>query len=226
MNGYLDNNKCVFGVNIFKALPTKLDILHPNLHQKPEDLMAQDLDNLPIFAPLFGIAIQRPEDLKVIKAASGRRRGYVFVPRPGGPETHTFVITNFSGNHEYHYHIHEFTLCGANWRLVVLPGGADHQFKALTLQLELRDLLVPSIIPMMMIDYTLSIVDQIRGNDYVVSVIDSMVFARQPFGFKEFIPLEDFHDAHNGYIVSDTCMLRVQITHVVKDEITLDMNQI
>lgn len=49
------------------------------------------------------------------------------------------------------------------------------------------------------------------------TVIDSMVFGRSAFGFKEFIPLEDLHDATNGYIVSDTCLLRVQITPLGKD---------
>ncbi|TVU30358.1 hypothetical protein EJB05_21974 [Eragrostis curvula] len=124
--------------------------------------------------------------------------------------TYTWTINNFIGS-KLEICSPVFEVGGHNWYINMHPLGDQYSTKSLSLYLHLHD---PSMLPSesgMMIEATLSIVNQTSAKNNIKT--GRLPFAgKNGWGWSNFIPLKTLNDPSKGYLVGSNCIVKADIT--------------
>ncbi|KAL6643098.1 hypothetical protein ACP70R_021279 [Stipagrostis hirtigluma subsp. patula] len=108
-------------------------------------------------------------------------------------------------------HSPAFEVGGHKWIITMHPDGDEYSTNSLSLSLHLCDVNeLPDVESGVMIELTLSILDQKYGQHY--SRAGRLVFANLGWGWSDFISLTKFKDTSRGYLVESTCVLKADIS--------------
>ncbi|OEL18651.1 hypothetical protein BAE44_0020330, partial [Dichanthelium oligosanthes] len=106
-----------------------------------------------------------------------------------------------------------FEVGGHKWHIKMYPIGDRYSTNSLSLYLHLHDLKKLPLESGMMIELTLSILDQKHGKHHTVT--GRFVFAitaKSGWGWSNFIPLKTLMDPSRGYLVGSNCILKADAT--------------
>ncbi|KAJ7971377.1 Ubiquitin carboxyl-terminal hydrolase 12 [Quillaja saponaria] len=130
---------------------------------------------------------------------------------PNTMDKFTWTIRNFSKlNTEKHYS-EVFSLGGCQWRILVFPNG--NNVNHLSVYLDAAD---SANLPQSwsrFADFNLTLINQINSN-YSLTKKSLYLFngGESDWGFTSFVPLDNFRDPINGYLVKDTCIIEAEVT--------------
>ncbi|RAL37582.1 hypothetical protein DM860_000276 [Cuscuta australis] len=120
----------------------------------------------------------------------------------------TWRIENFSKLDVEKIHSHSFFVNGNNWRVSLYPkgNGTDH----ISVYLEVQDSSsadwsVPT-------KFRVSLVNQIDCNETIAMESEHTFNSHESYwGWAEFVPLGEFHDEVEGFLVEDTCVIEAEV---------------
>ncbi|KAH7676323.1 Ubiquitinyl hydrolase 1 protein [Dioscorea alata] len=122
------------------------------------------------------------------------------------PQTHKWIIPNFSELPKMGPVTESFTMFDFLWKLELYPNGRSESHRNVSLSL-----FYESSKPHPSAEFTLSIIDQIKGEHKKMTASAVFGLVGQNWAFPNFLALKDLHEPSKGYIVNDICQVEVEI---------------
>ncbi|KAK3138166.1 hypothetical protein QOZ80_5AG0365380 [Eleusine coracana subsp. coracana] len=127
--------------------------------------------------------------------------------------TYTWTSNNFLDLKQHLVFSPAFKAVGHTWYITVYPRGDCWSTSSLSMYLRMQGSNELTADSGMMIDLTLSILDQEHGNKHLSRQAGRVVFAgTNAWGWNNFIPLKTLKDPSKGYLVGSKCIVKADIT--------------
>lgn len=170
---------------------------------------------------VFGVDILKidiifPEEMPIVVQKNSTAVQNLFIEKlPYIKWTYSVTIDNFLEQFTERFVISKFELDGQKWYFGIYPRGNRYSNNCLSLFLHLDGSDEAPHEYGKLVELTLSILDERRGNHFTKKCQGLAVFAGKcHWGLSEFIPLTTLFDPSRGYLVGSSCTLRAEMVMI------------
>ncbi|KAM5585435.1 MATH domain and coiled-coil domain-containing protein [Rosa sericea] len=122
----------------------------------------------------------------------------------------TWRIDTFSKLDTFQHYSEPFNIGGFKWRIVMYPQGNKEDY--LSVYLDMSDARALPLGWSRYAKFSLTLVDQLQCSKSITKEIVHVFNAcERDCGFKSLVPLSQFYDHGNGYIVNDICIIEAKV---------------
>lgn len=222
-NGYLFEDSCVFGVEVFVAKSTRE---YDNLFVKDNSVQISRLKSQGYYTNISNALVTKTKKEKLIAPISqdsslqlNQSEGILRTTRDF-PPAHIFEIKSFSLLCKDNIQRHEFDTFeagGLNWKLCLYPEGCKERNGSGYISLYL-EILKEGTFPSgweVNVNFKMFVFDQIRNKYHIFQDADGVPKCfngiTKELGFTHLVSQKTFNDPQSGFLVNDRCLFGLEI---------------